>query len=654
MGTVLGMGSKKVSHCLACQILTFVIFVLSLAKIQAEEFDVLIYGATPAGIAAALSAGRAGDRVLLVDPADHIGGMVTNGLSHTDFRTFEGLSGLYLEFSRRVEDEYRKNYGADSKQFRESLHGTNAEPKVNLRVFEAMLAEVPQIQIRQNWMLDALRCSFGGSGLSDSSAMRSVEVALFWDAKGERHPVAAHYFVDASYEGDLMFAAGVSYRVGREGREETGESLAPLNGDDELQGYNYRLIMTQSAGNRVMMRRPEGYQRADFAEIVELLESGKIPKLFGTGPPAIFKAQIPSLPNGKFDINDVSHGLIRLSLPGENIAWPDGDAGVAIRNGPERYSLRPPFTRLGFAVARERIADAHKQWAVGLLYFLQNDESVPASFREEARSWGFARDEFSDNHFFPEQLYVREARRMQGQYVFSESDMQAAPRDARCVFHADSVAIGDYGPNCHGTSHNGSRLRGKHAGEFYKPVPPYQIPYGVILPGSIDNLAVPVALSATHVGFCGLRYEPTWMSLGEAAGHAVHLANKARSPLHAVDVQVLQRRLTQAASAIIYVSDVLPGNPDFAAVQWWGSIGGLHGLAPSTSNPLGRNIVGQYYEAFPGHKAELDCVLTEELRARWEKILSERLGTKLAPPTAGASTTRGEWIRAAWKGLEQP
>jgi hypothetical protein len=229
--------------------------------------------------------------------------------------------------------------------------------------------------------------------------MRSVEAALFYDEKGGRHPVAAHYFIDASYVGDLMFAADVSYKLGREGREETGEPLAPLRGDDELQGYNYRLIMTQVETNRVLMRRPEGYQRQDYVGVLELLNGGKIPRIFGTTSPAIFKAQIPSLPNGKFDINDVSRAPVRLSLPGENLAWPDGDAGVAIRNGPERESLRPPFTRLGFALARERIAGTHKRWVVGLLYFLQNDDAVPEQFRTEARSWGFARDEFRDTHY---------------------------------------------------------------------------------------------------------------------------------------------------------------------------------------------------------------------------------------------------------------
>lgn len=625
-----------------------VVLLLAVVQVRAGDFDVLVYGATPAGIAAALAAGRSGERVLLVDPADHLGGMITNGLSHSDFRTFESLSGSYLEFTRRVAAAYKKKYGEDSPQERQSLSGTNAEPSVNLAVFGEMLAEVQSIQVKQNWVLEGIRCSYAGAGLSEASTMRSVEAALFCDEKGERHPVAAHYFIDASYEGDLMFAADVSYKLGREGRDETGESLAPLRGDDELQGYNYRLIMTQVETNRVLMRRPEGYQREDYVGVLELLNNGKIPRIFGATSPAIFKAQIPSLPNGKFDINDVSRAPVRLSLPGENLAWPDGDAGVAIRNGPERESLRPPFTRLGFALARERIAGTHKRWVVGLLYFLQNDDAVPAQFRSEARSWGFARDEFRDNHYFPEQLYVREARRMQGEYVFSQRDMQPAQGDARSVLHANAIAIGDYGPNCHGTAHHGSRFEGNHTGEFYQPAPPYQIPYGVILSRTVDNLLVPGAVSATHVGFCGLRFEPIWMSLGEAAGHAAFLAHRTHGMVQNVNVGALQRRLVSGSSAIIYVSDVPPEHPDFAPVQWWGSLGGLHGLATVPKSPLGKNRVGQYYEAFPEHQADLSLALEENLLVRWQAILGKRYGRPVESLKTDKVLTRGEWIRRAW------
>ena len=300
-------------------------------------------------------------------------------------------------------------------------------------------------------------------------------------------------------------------------------------------------------------------------------------------------------------------------------------------------------------MVRERIRTQHRLWMVGLLYFLQNDEAVPAACRDEARSWGFARDEFKDNHYFPGQLYVREARRMDGVYVYSQKDCEKAPGDARAVWQKESIAMGDYGPNCHGTGHQGTRFGGTHSGEFYRSVAPYQIPYGALVPKNVDNLLVPGAVSATHVGYCSLRFEPIWMTMGEAAGHAVHLANAARSSVQKVEVKALQARLHRAGSATIYVSDVLPGHPDFTAVQWWGANGGLHGLSGPPVEMLGKKIVGQYFEAFPMHSVELDKTLDAELADRWMSVFSNCLVGAALPPKADGKLTRGEWIRAAWK-----
>ena len=150
-------------------------------------------------------------------------------------------------------------------------------------------------------------------------------------------------------------------------------------------------------------------------------------------------------------------------------------------------------------------------------------------------------------------------------------------------------------------------------------MPPYQIPYGVIVPRDIENLLVPVAASSTHVGFSALRLEPIWMSLGQATGHAAALAVSNKVAVQNIDVPALQRRLHKAVAATIYVSDVLPGHPDFAAVQWWGTSGGLHGLNPMPAKPgqRGKNLHGQYYEAYPAHAAELERPLDAALAKRW-------------------------------------
>ncbi len=622
-----------------------VFLVLFLASLRAEDANVLVYGATPAGIAAALAAARDGEKVLLVEPTDRIGGMVTCGLSHTDFRTFEGLTGAFLEFTKRVEQHYRDAFGADSPQVRDCWRGVFAEPKVNLAVFEKMLAEQPNITLWKNRRVFSAR----SSGDAESRAIGMV--ALLENDGRTTLTVTADVYIDATYEGDLIAAAKVPYRVGREGREEYNESLAPEQPDAQLQAYNFRFTATQDPANRVMPKKPPGYKRDDFAGLLPLFASGKLKNVFGYPSGILFKAQTPALPNGKYDINDVSRGLVRLSLPGENLEWPDGGGGAAVRSAPEP-DVKPevPFSPTGLAQARDRIFAAHLRWNVGLLYFLQNDDEVPAKLRDEARSWGWCRDEYDDNAHLPPQLYVREARRMVGAYVFTESDTDHAPNDARAVLRSDAIAIGDYGPNCHGTGHEGSRFDGKHTGEFYKAVSPYQIPYGALVAKGVENLLAPGPVSASHVGFCALRLEPIWMSLGQAAGHAAHLARVGRKPVQRVSVPELQARLHAAGGATIYVSDVPPGHADFAAVQWWGTAGGLHGLAPMPAKPgqRGKNLHGQYYEAFPAHAAELDKPLDAALLEPWRKLAGElHVDTAKLPPADGQKT-RADFIRAAY------
>lgn len=584
---------------------------------------VLIYGATPGGIAAALAVAKSGLSVLLVEPTTRIGGLVTSGLSHTDFHSFESLTGAFLDFAQRVEAYYAKAYGKDSQQVKDSFRGTFAEPKVNLLVFEQMLAEHKTITIRKQLTLASVEVQQAGS-------TRRIESVTFAGADGKPVTLAARVFIDATYEGDLMAKAGVPWRAGREGQAEYGESLAPETADDQLQAYNFRFILTREPANRVLPAAPPGYRREDFLPVLAHVESGKIKKVFAWGfePGGMMKAHTPVLPNGKYDINDVSRGLVRLSLPGKNLGWPAGDAAT-----------------------RAKIFAEHVRDNAGLLYFLQNDSAVPAKFRDEAREWGWCKDEFTETGGLPPQLYVREARRMVGARVFVQRDNEHAPGDARAVLHRDAIAMGDYGNNCHGTAREGTRFDGRHTGEFYNPVPPYQIPYGTLLPRDVANLLVPVACSASHVGFCALRLEPIWMSLGQAAGHAAAMAVKAGIAVQKVSVPALQQRLHAERSATLYVTDVLPGHADFAAVQWWGTAGGLHGLAPMPAKPgqRGKNIHGQYFEASPGHAAELDKPLDAELAGRWRKLAAELRVPVDKLPKPDGKTTRGDWVRAAWR-----
>jgi hypothetical protein len=565
---------------------------------------VLIYGATPAGIAAAVSIPTSNRTVYLAEPTERIGGMITNGLSHTDFRTFENITGSYRRFTKMVEQIYAEQYGPISPQARGHFRGTHAEPKVNLLAFEAMLGNRPRFTLAKSMPLKSVSV--------DGRKIKSVTMA-------DGTIIEALYYIDATYEGDLMAAAKVDFKIGREGKATHGEALAPDTADDQLQGYNYRLIMTNDASNRVAVKKPDGYKRDDFQALLPLIAAGKIKAAFGReGEPVVFKAQHPPLPNGKFDMNDVSKGLVRLSLPGENLKW-------ATATGDERAA----------------IAKVHRDWMLGLMVFMQTDAAVPESFRKSALEWGLCKDEIFEGDYLPPMLYVRESRRMQGEYVFTQADTRHAEKDARAILRKDAIAIGDYGHNCHGTAHEGPRIGGKHTGEFYEATPPYQIPYGVLLPKSLDNLAVPVACSSSHVGFCALRLEPIWMNMGQAAGTAVYLAQiKSNTELKSIPASEIQTRLWSAGSATIAVNDVPPDHVDFNAVQWWGMQGGLHGLHPTPAKPgpRGKNIIGQYYEAFPGHAVDLDTPLTPELRERWGKLVAQ--------PIENAHT-RGDFIRAA-------
>lgn len=239
---------------------------------------------------------------------------------------------------------------------------------------------------------------------------------------------------------------------------------------------------------------------------------------------------------------------------------------------------------------------------------------------------------------------------MIGKHVYVQGDSEHAPGDARAKLFPDSIAMGDYGNNCHGTMHEGMQIGGQHGGEFYNAVPPYQIPYGVLVPKDEDceNLLVPVAVSSSHVGFCALRLEPIWMSLGEAAGHAAAQAAKGEGVVQKVNVAALQKGLVGDRASLIYVSDVLPGDTDHAAVQWWGLAGGLHGLNPMPEKPgqRGENLHGQYYKASPGHAVELEMPLDEVTRKRWV-ALAEKLGVK---GDLAGKETRGAFVRAAYAG----
>ena len=286
---------------------------------------------------------------------------MTNGLNHPDFRTFEARTGLYRELNRRVESYFRRIHGDDSPQVADSLLGTSASSEVVHTVFRQTLDELPSISVFTSHRLSSVK----------RDGRRIAEVTF--SSPDSAVSISAGYFIDATYEGDLMAGAGAEYRVGREARSEFGESLAPPEADNQLQGYNFRLTMTDRAENRAPVPKPDGYRREEYLPQLGLLGDGTIKRVFGDPfrnlPGGIYKRQTPKLPRGKRDINDVSHSPVRLSLPNLNRDWPDGDADT-----------------------RKRIFDEHIRHNVGMLYFLQHDKAVPEAIQKDALQWGLCKE----------------------------------------------------------------------------------------------------------------------------------------------------------------------------------------------------------------------------------------------------------------------
>jgi hypothetical protein len=585
-----------------------------------QQVDVAVYGATPAGIAAAIVAARQGHRVALLEPTNHFGGLLTGGLSYTDFRTQESVTGFFREYMDRVLAFYQRSYGPDSPQVRDCFLGAHAEPRVSEHILRELVAAEKSLSLHTGWRLQT------------ASGSPRIASAAFQTPSGP-HTLRARFWIDATYEGDLAAAAKVPYRLGRESTREYGERLAGVlyfdqgrilpgstgEADPHTQCYNFRVIMTNRASNRVPVPRPASYRREEYTHLLPHFQSGRITEIYTEAPTGIFRLQ--RIPNDKSDMNDIKQAPIRVALPGENDAWPEGDAAT-----------------------RARIHQRHLDYAIGLLYFLANDEALPPAIRAKAREWGLASDEFTDTRHLPPALYIREARRIRGEYTFTEHDTQPAPRSVRTALQPDSIAIGDYALNSHGHQPAGPLYPTLVEGDYAFSTTPFQIPYGVIVPLGVDNLLVPVAVSATHVGFSALRLEPAWTALGHAAGLAAALALARDIPARDVPPASIRRLLHAQRQATIYTADIPPAHPLFPAVQWAGQHGFLHDLVDyrtAVLSPLRKRHGLQYSYAFPNHAVEPDKPLDPALREAWKK----RVPCGNAPD----ANTRGAFLEAVYR-----
>lgn len=500
------------------------------AQDRAAAYDVVVYGATASGVMAAIAAADEGARVALLEPGRHVGGMVTGGLSHTDFGDRAVIGGLALAFYERV----GRHYGKPTYYWR------GPEPHVGE-------------QILTDWLRDAGVDVFFDHRL-DTVQKTGRHITRITTENGAAF--TAHAFIDAGYEGDLMARAGVSYAVGREGREVYGESwagrlpimpdrhqfqvpvspfrhgesgeLLPLikpepmveigEGDAAIQGYGFRLLLTKDPELRLPFPKPEGYDPDRFELLRRLLA-----KQGHALNARYFLTLRPNLPHEKAEINSV--GAVSLNLlDGSNWAYPDAD-----------------YAR------RAEIWDDHLRYAQGLVYFFANDPSVPEHIQEEVRQWGLSKDEFVDTGHWPHQLYVRTGRRMLGEYVMTQHDLE------RDTLKYDAIGMGSYNIDVRHVQRSWMwisrfpELEPEVFNEGYLsvPVPPYQIPYRALVPRyhEADNLLVPVCLSSSHLGNASIRMEPQYMLLGEAAGLAAAMAVRDRIAVQHVPIVELQAKL---------------------------------------------------------------------------------------------------------------
>jgi hypothetical protein len=492
--------------------------------------DVIVYGGTSAAVMAAVQVKKMGKSVLVVSPDQHLGGLSAGGLGFTDTGNKEVIGGLSRQFYGRLYQHYQKTESWNWQkrdEYGNKGQGTPAidgaartmwifEPHAAEKVFEDLIREHDITVYRDEW-LDRSRGGITKRGASIRS-FRTLSGTVY---EGQQ-------FIDATYEGDLMAAAGVRYHVGREANAVYGEThngvqtevfhhghhfkakVSPYRepgdpksgllpevsalppgekgaGDDKIQAYCFRLCLSNHPDNRVPFPKPDGYDPARY----ELLA-----RVFAAGWRETFN-KFDAIPNRKTDTNN--HGPFSTDYIGKNYDYPEAT-----------YERR-----------REIIRD-HERYQKGLLYFLQNDERVPADVREPMQQWGLPKDEFRDNGGWPHQIYVREARRMIGEFVMKEADALGRTQVPQ------PVGMGSYALD----SHNAQRYvtsEGfvQNEGDIgVHPDRPYSIAYGSILPkrAECDNLLVPVCVSSSHIAYGSIRMEPVFMILGQSAATAAVLA----------------------------------------------------------------------------------------------------------------------------------
>lgn len=496
-------------------------------SLPATECDVFVYGSTSAGIAAALHAARGGCRVLLVCPKRHPGGMLSSGLGGLDVRYRELLSGFVLEFHEARRKELRRLESAGGARWRrEKPVGGGFTPSFTERVFERLLGA------------EGERLSFwrGHHLLGVDRASGRVRNVLLEEesASASRKLVEARTFIDASYEADLAAACGVPYRVGRESQEEFGEPLAGIRYFDAragreivtadsgaaspaIQAFCARCVLTTDPEKLVPFEKPESYEQhlPDLWPLIDDFDSGR-QKSRGYGKP---------LAGLRWELNGSIDRPTSLNLPGANWAWPE--AGRAHRRRLERF---------------------HVDHAASFFWFLQNEPRLPSHVRARWKLVGRHRDEFPDSDHWPWQVYVRQGRRIEGRARVTQHNFTVQRGTGLTPRCEQPIALGDYTIDVHPCHDRRFAEQGWLEGALWfregipSPAQPGQIPYGAMLPKTLDNLLVPVGLCSSHIGMSVARMEPVWMITGQVAGLAAAEAWRAGVDVASIDPLPLAQR----------------------------------------------------------------------------------------------------------------
>ncbi len=492
--------------------------------VERRSCDTFVYGSTPGGIAAAIEAARRGERVVMACPKKNLGGMAASGLCTTDAVRRHLFGGLVLEFIQGVRERYKEVLGDDAAQLKLTQDGWYYEPSVAEHVFRKMIAG----QERLDWL--------PGVWLTEAEVGDGrITKVMLEDEAGKRFEVAARTFIDGTYEGDLAAKADVPYRVGREGREEYGESKAGIHymnwrtgkqiltadtGEPSLaiQAFCARSIFTDDPEHRIPIEKPATYEEhlPDYLPLIEDYKTGR-KRSYGYGT---------KLPRRKYQMNGSITGLTSLNCPGVNWGYPEAD----------RHH-------------RERLDQFHVDHAEGMIWFLQNDTRMPESVREKMRRIGLHDEEFVDNGHWPWQIYVRQGRRIEGRAIVTQNNFTVDEKTGRTPVVEDPIAMGEHSFDVHPCHDRRFLVEGYMEGVLWYPkkadgpAQPGQIPYGAILPKGIDNLLVPVAISSTHVAMSVLRMEPVWMTTGQIAGLAAAEAREKGCQVGELDGRPLAEQL---------------------------------------------------------------------------------------------------------------